>query len=135
MALRSLAALLAAAAAIAGCGSTPDEDAVKTAALAFFAGARNPTPKLCDVLSAEFLRVRTGSEGAKALARCRQSAEKARGKVNDRIPANVEITKVTIDGRTATAEAQAAGQRAAILRMVKERGEWKVDGERDASAP
>jgi hypothetical protein len=137
LALRTLAALClaaAAAAAAAGCGSDANEESVRQAAQAFFNGARNPTPKFCDVLSREFLRVRTGSEGAKALARCRESAAKARGRVNDNIPANVEITSVTIAGSTATARAEAAGQRPAVLRLVKEGGAWKVDGERAASA-
>lgn len=116
--------------AAAGCGEDPNEAAVRSAATAFFKGARTPSPELCDVLSAEFLRLRTGAQdAAKALARCRQSALRARGKTNDRIPASVEITSVSIDGARATARAEAAGQRPAIVRLVREGGAWKVDGE------
>ena len=90
--------------------------------------ARDPDPALCDVVSARFLRERTGKSGAAALASCRRTARADAGKVNRAIPEGVEVTSVTVDGDTALARLDARGERTGFLRLVKEDGRWKVDG-------
>ena len=122
-----LSALTASVLVLAACGSG-DQDSARAAASAFMRAARDPAPALCDVVSARFLRERTGKSGAAALASCRKTARGDAGKINRAIPEGVEVTSVSVDGSTALARLDARGERTGFLRLVKEDGRWKVDG-------
>jgi ABC-type glycerol-3-phosphate transport system substrate-binding protein len=120
------AVLLALVFGLAACGGSDesDEDAViETIEIA----ATSTEPTVCsETQTLAFMEQTTGSSGKDAEKQCEKEAEEGENQ-----PDSVEVSKVEVDGGSATANAKFEGgdldAQTLELGLVEEDGDWKLD--------
>lgn len=120
------ALLLALALGLAACGSSGESDEDKIVSTIEEA-ATSDDPSICsETQTLSFMEQTTGSSGKGAEKECQQEAESGEDQ-----PDSVKVSKVEVDGGSATADAEFKGgpfdAQILELALVEEDGEWKLD--------
>jgi hypothetical protein len=120
------AAILALVFGLVACGGSDESDEDKVVETIETA-ATSTDPTVCEeTQTLAFVEQTTGASGKKAEKQCEEEAEAGENK-----PDSVEVSKVEVDGGSATAEAEFKGgdldAQTLELRLVEEDGDWKLD--------
>ncbi len=118
---------LAAAVALAGCGTSDEEEANEVVKQFVQAAGKRDAAKFCgELVTEDFLKRTTGVTGKKARSACRQQIGQLQGRIDLKL---VRIDKTTIKDDRATVRATLKvqrQQRPQVFELKKEDGDWRL---------